>query len=426
MKQEILDRLYALHRFGIKPGLERTLRLAEMAGNPHSKYPSVHIAGTNGKGSTASMLASVFMEAGYKTGLYTSPHISDFNERIKVNGIMIDDDSLISLASPLLDEAESNEGTFFEITTVMAFKYFEMEKVDIAIIETGMGGRFDSTNIITPELSIITDIDMDHSEYLGDTLKDIAFEKAGVIKNDVPALISDEKTELREVWRNKAAETGSKIYYTDNYVLRERTCDLSLNTRLTISSPEKNFDIESPLAGIHQTKNIRAVCAAFDILQDKFNINENNLLDGISKVRTNSGLSARVELLRESPPIVADVAHNPAALNTLSQTLKECGYENKWDFLFAAMNDKDIRGMIKSITPHVSALIVTRPKIERAAKAIRIADIASEEGIKNIIIIENTARAAEFTFKNCQNLIIAGSFYLAGEALPVIKDLLKD
>ncbi|MBI3259291.1 MAG: bifunctional folylpolyglutamate synthase/dihydrofolate synthase, partial [Ignavibacteriae bacterium] len=194
---EILTRLFSLHRFGIKPGLERTLSLLELLENPHTKFPSIHVAGTNGKGSTSSMLAAILTAAGYKTGLYTSPHIREFNERIRINGVPISDVDIARFAVPLLDESEKASTTFFEITTVMAFAYFAEQKVDIAIIETGLGGRLDSTNVILPEVSIITSIDLDHTQYLGLTLESITGEKAAIIKPETPVVIAEPRTTLR-------------------------------------------------------------------------------------------------------------------------------------------------------------------------------------------------------------------------------------
>ncbi len=203
-KEEILAHLFSLQRFGIKPGLERTQHLLNFLGNPQNSFPSVHIAGTNGKGSVCSMLASVFMEAGYKTALYTSPHLVRFNERIRVNIIEISDNDIIRLAEILMPEGEKIGATFFEITTAMAFRYFAEQKVNVAVIETGLGGRFDSTNVLKPLLSVITSLDIDHTEYLGKTIKDIAFEKAGIIKENTPVIVSRNSTEAISVIKEKS------------------------------------------------------------------------------------------------------------------------------------------------------------------------------------------------------------------------------
>ncbi len=426
--RQILDKLYALHRFGIKPGLERTLALLEKCGNPHKRIRTVHVAGTNGKGAVCSAIGSVFMEAGYKTGLYTSPHLEKFNERIRINGIMISDEDIVKYTEMLLPESIKLGATFFEITTVMAFKYFADNDVDPAIIETGMGGRFDSTNVLMPLLSVITSIGPDHREYLGNSLKEIAFEKAGIIKHNTPVILSvppDE--EVKAVVVDKAVEMGAQMtlikigggdspVYSDDFTMK-----FNLNTGESVYK-----GLAAPLSGNHQLLNMKLAVTALEQLSSSFEISEKSLTAGLANIRKNTGYYSRIDLLRQEPPLVIDSSHNQPAIKELIKTIALSGYKGiKWNIIFAAMGDKDIKEILELLKPVCRSLIITRPSIERAGTPEDIRLIANNIGFENIEIIENIEQAAGYAFNSTYPVLITGSFYLSGEMIPALRKYFK-
>lgn len=419
-KQEFLDKLYALHRFGIKPGLERTLKLLENCGNPHLSIPAAHVAGTNGKGSVCSALASILTEAGYTTGLYTSPHLIDFNERIRINGKKISDEDIFKIGSKLFDKSDKIGSTFFEITTVLAFDYFARANVDIAIIETGMGGRFDSTNVLSPLLSIITQIDIDHTEYLGDTLEKIAFEKAGIIKPGKAVIISDNHPKLRQVFNIRAQEINAPIIFAldDSPVnIIENLSEL----RLLIENNSKIY--EADLSGSCQAENLSAVFAGLDVLRENFNISDDNIKKGLANIRKNTGLKSRIEMIREEPPLIIDAAHNPAGIKTLVSTIRNSVYgDMKWNIVFGAMADKDIKEILRTFRPICKTMLACSPKIDRALTADKLMEYANEAGIENCFVFQSVEEATRRALELNEAALIAGSFYLIGEALPVLEE----
>ena len=417
-KQQILEKLYSLQRFGIKPGLERTFSILYDLGNPHEHFLSIHVAGTNGKGFTCSAIASVLMDAGYKVGLYTSPHLKDFNERIIVNGEMISDDDIITLAEQLIPYSESIEATFFEITTAMAFHYFSKKNVDIAVIETGMGGRFDSTNVIKPLASVITDIGLEHQEYLGDTLAKIALEKAGIIKKNVPVLVSKKQEEVLSVFINKANEMKSPINYPENI------CDIRVlrhndNFTMTVDICSEDININEltiPVAGNHQIRNLLLALSALLIVKQRFAFTKEEVIAGLRNVRENTNYRCRLELIRNNPKFLIDTAHNPQAIQALSDTLVLHGHsETKWNILYAAMGDKDVKSILNILKPHCKTLNITKPQTERSMPTKEIAQIAEELGYLSIIQYKNSQIAyTELTNKD-DPVLCCGSFFLVGE-----------
>lgn len=415
----ILEKLYSLHRFGIKPGLERTLALAEYAGNPHSKYPSVHIAGTNGKGSVSSFISSVLTEAGYKTGLYTSPHLVRFNERIRINGLEIDDGELIKLAEYLMPESDTLQCTFFEITTVMAFRYFALNNVDIAVIETGMGGRYDSTNIILPDVSVITSIGLEHREYLGNSLQEIAFEKSGIIKPGIPVIISPNEPEALVVFANTAIEKNSPAIYSNMAKYCNYKIDGSLGMTLDIYAANDDYKgLVSPVAGIHQANNLKSAILALECLSEKFTITKQNIYDGIRNVAKNTGLNSRTKLVQKKPPVIADVSHNESSVKALVRLLSEsCYTDTKWHILLALMDDKDAQAILKLLEPLCRTLTITKPATDRAFAPEKLGNTANNCGIWNINIISNPAEALTMLYKTGEPVLICGSFYLIGELM---------
>lgn len=325
----LYQKLPMFQRTGVsayKKDLGNIRALMEHLGNPHEKFKSIHVAGTNGKGSTTHMLASIFQESGYKTGLTTSPHLKDFRERIRLNGKICSEEFVIDFVEKNAAFIESLQASFFEVSIAMAFTYFAQEKVDIAIVETGLGGRLDSTNIIMPELSIITNIGLDHTGILGETLSEIASEKAGIIKPNVPVIIGESSTEIQAVFIQKAVDTNSKIHFAEEFIF-------------------PNYD--SDLKGIYQEKNKRTVLTAIEMLNKQgFEISQNAIQSGLKNVISNTGLRGRWEILQENPTIIADTAHNPHGLAEIQKQLSQTNYENL-HLVLGFVNDKDVLSILE-------------------------------------------------------------------------------
>ncbi len=414
-KENVLKRLFALERKGMKPGLERTLAVLSAIGNPHKKFPSIHIAGTNGKGSVASLIASILSEAGYKVGLYTSPHIKDFNERIKIGNQMISDEEMLCIAQKLLDEGKKVDATFFEITTALAFQHFADKNIDVAVVETGLGGRFDSTNVLLPLLSVITSIDIDHTDYLGSTLKEIAFEKAGIIKLGVPCIVAEAAAEVRNTIIEVALENFSDITFSTHLKCEIVGYEGNLKMRLNIESERAYYMLLTPLAGKHQAVNHTLAVAAAEKLSRQFHISDENIINGVKNVKLNTRLRSRVEVISSEPLIILDTAHNPAAFAALRDLLSQTHPNTKFNLLFGAMSDKDIASMLVNIKPIVSDLIITEPKIKRAESISQIEKFAVAAGFEHLVKIQEP-QGAYLHAKSLGNpLLVAGSFYLLGD-----------
>ena len=326
-----------------KKNLTNIKGFSEKLGNPHLNFKAIHVAGTNGKGSTSHMLASVLQEAGYKVGLYTSPHLKDFRERIRIDGKEIPEDSVVNFIDKNRSFLEDYKLSFFEMTVGMAFDYFSREKVDIAVIEVGLGGRLDSTNIITPILSVITNIGKDHVQMLGDTLEEIAFEKAGIIKPGVPVVIGENQAETKVVFNETAKRLNSEIVFAE---------DLDLENYL------------SDLTGDYQAKNIQtAVTAIRKLNKIKFNISEESIYNGLLKVKENTGLRGRWDILQTNPKVICDTAHNAEGLvYVLKQLLKE-DFQNL-HIVLGVVNDKDL-GSILPLFPKKATYYFCKPNVPR-------------------------------------------------------------
>lgn len=358
------------HRIGAaayKADLNNTIKIANLLENPHLNFKSVHIAGTNGKGSTSHMLAAIFQTAGYKTGLYTSPHLKDFRERIRIDGAMIPEKSVIAFVENYKIAFEDIQPSFFEWTVGLAFHYFAAEKVDIAIIETGLGGRLDSTNIITPELSVITNISYDHKNLLGDTLEKIAFEKAGIIKNNIPVIIGERQFETENVFIQKAKQENSAISFaSEKYkaVLKERD---NLFSCLKITSANKTVyeNLLLNLQGNYQLKNICTVLVAIDELRNKkFNISDAHILEGLMLVQEKTGLEGRWQTLQTKPTVICDVGHNEAGIKFILEQLKEYNFTTL-RMVIGVVNDKDIKSMLNQL-PSNAVYYFCKANIPRA------------------------------------------------------------
>lgn len=469
-KQEVLNKLFSFQRFGIKPGLDRTIQLLETINNPHKKLKFIHIAGTNGKGSVSSAIFSVLFESNYKVGLYTSPHIFEFNERIRITNKfqksctkIISDEDIVRIFNLLFEKSIEIGATFFEITTVMAFQYFYENDIDIVVLETGMGGRFDSTNVITPLLSIITKIDYDHQEYLGNTIELITNEKAGIIKPKIPVVVNNNSNEVLNLLKNRAIELNSPIYFSEDNVCIENVlfnenlqleCDIKINANMQNNSNSIQLNKVNYLAGLHQIDNLKSIILACEIL-NKYKLVENtikpeNIFNGLKNVSIHSGLRYRLEYLNvsyindntnEQIEFYADVSHNTNSISAAIDTLKLCNL-NDLNILFSVMSDKDITEMLRILINYIiynpnQKLILTQIDYSRAIdvellykQAVEIlvnlinenhSIILSEIELKNLInskIIKinepNKAfkyLANEYIVKK-QKFICMGSFYL--------------
>ena len=400
-----------------KADLNNTIQLLQLLDNPHHNFKSVHVAGTNGKGSTSHMLASVFQEAGYKTGLYTSPHLIDFRERIRINGEMIPEENVVQFIDTYKAKFEAMELSFFEMTVGMAFDYFSKEKIDIAIVEVGMGGRLDSTNLITPELSIITNIDFDHMKFLGDTRAKIAYEKAGIIKPNNPVVIGETHPETEQVFIDKAKECNSPIYFADQVF----DCD-----KIHIeSNTAQQFDVwknselylealEIPLMGYYQQKNLTTVMCALDLLRDKFNLTEDHIRDGIGKVISNTHLMGRWQILNSDPLTIADTGHNVAGITEVVQQLAQMNY-NKLHFVLGMVNDKDIESVLQ-LLPRNADYYFCKADIPRGLDANILAKKAFDMGLRGMVYESvnhayrsavNNARFGDVVFVGGSNFTVA-------------------
>jgi dihydrofolate synthase/folylpolyglutamate synthase len=343
-----------------KKDLSNTLKLAEHLNNPENKFKSVHVAGTNGKGSTSHILASVLQEAGYKVGLYTSPHLKDFRERIKINGQEVSKHFVIGFIKRNKDFFEANKLSFFEMTVGMAFDYFAKQNVDIAVVEVGLGGRLDSTNIVIPEVSIITNIGLDHTQFLGDTLEAIAFEKGGIIKPNIPVVIGETQKETAPVFKSLAKSCDSEILFADQLVSEV---------------------YKSDLMGSYQSKNIKTVIQTVKQLQGKgFKISNKNLKQGLLKVVKNTGLLGRWQILKERPKVVCDTGHNREGLIYVMQQLSNETFESL-HIVFGVVNDKDLRSIL-DLLPKKATYYFCKPNIPRGLDAEELQQTFSSYKLK--------------------------------------------
>ncbi|MEO8235525.1 MAG: folylpolyglutamate synthase/dihydrofolate synthase family protein [Flavobacterium sp.] len=381
-----------------KKDLTNTILLASHLGNPEKHIKTIHIAGTNGKGSTSSMLASVLQEAGYKVGLYTSPHLKDFRERIKINGIEISEDFVVNFVAKNKFFFEENDLSFFEMTVGLAFDYFVKEKIDVAIIETGMGGRLDSTNIITPLVSVITNIGLDHTQFLGNTIEAIAFEKAGIIKSNIPVVIGEYTHESREVFLTKAKECNSDIYFASDSISQTYSSDL---------------------IGDYQEHNKKTVLQTISIInnQNKFKISDTAIQSGLLNVVKNTGLEGRWQQLGESPKVICDTAHNKNGLEiVMNQIQKE-----KFDTLHIVLglvNDKDLNEILP-LFPKNAIYYFCKPNIPRGLDGSILKKIAAEFQLKGKVY-NSVSEAYKKALQNASKsdfLYLGGSTFVVSEIL---------
>ncbi len=381
-----------------KEDLTNTILLANHLNNPEKEIKTIHVAGTNGKGSTSHFLASILQQAGYKTGLYTSPHLKDFRERIKINGKDISEDFIVDFIASNKSFFEENQLSFFEMTVGLAFDYFRQEKVDIAIIEVGLGGRLDSTNIISPLLSVITNIGLDHVQFLGNTIEKIAFEKAGIIKPNTPVVIGEYTSETKPVFENKAKETQSEIFFASDLI-------------------EETYP--SVLLGDYQVQNKKTVLQAIRVLQsqNEFKISEENIKDGFWNIVKNNGLQGRWQQLGTAPKIICDTAHNKHGLEIVMKQLQREEFDTL-HFVLGVVNDKDLDNVLP-LFPKNANYYFCRPNIPRGLEASILAEKATSFGL-NGKVFNSVTEAYEQAKKNASKndfIYVGGSTFVVAEIL---------
>lgn len=392
--------------FGQKLGLERIQTLLDRLGNPEKKFRSIHIAGTNGKGSTAAMIASILKEAGLKVGLYTSPHLTDFCERIRIGDRLIGPDEVMHLVRAIR-EVEEEPLTFFELATAIAFLYFAEKRVDPAVIETGLGGRLDATNVITPLVSVITTIGLDHTQHLGDTLEKIAFEKAGIIKSGVPVVVGALPAEAMEVVLS--------IVKAQRSFLPDLTRPFD-KLRTTLSLLRRGEGRGLSLAGRHQQTNAAIALKVVEVLNEKkdVDIHAEAIRRGLANVRW----PCRLETVQEKPWILLDGAHNPDAMRVVAEYLQENLKGRRLKVLFGAMADKDLDGILAEIVPIADEFVFTAPKLKRAASPGDLANLVQKWDMKNTVV-EGVGEALKFAIDRLnldEVLLVTGSLFVVGEA----------
>lgn len=421
-----LSYLYNLQDRGMKFGLHNIKGLLAAVGNPERRLHAIHIAGTNGKGSTAAFLSSISMEAGYTTGLYTSPHLVRFNERIRVNGRPISDASIVRYVRLMKKAIEDYHATFFEATTCMAFLYFADRNVDLAVIEAGLGGRLDSTNVLTPLVSVITNVSFDHTQYLGNTLAAIAREKGGIIKVGVPCVTGSHDPTVLRTLRGLASRRNARLYVSWGLarMRRERKSrEVSFHTRRFSAEAS-----ESGLQGSFQHANLRLALATLELLMRsrrnalRFKgLTPRAIRYGIRKVRKNSGLRGRFERLSRRGLFLLDVAHNPSAVATFVNDAKKAGLENTV-VVFGVMKDKDVGAMLDTLKPVCRVLIPVAPRLKRALSVPALSRIARAKGIYLVEggTVSRGVRMARKMSRRGEEIVVTGSHYVVGDALKYI------
>lgn len=421
----LFSQLPAYHRIGkaaYKESLDNILRFDEYLEHPHLKFKSIHVAGTNGKGSVSHMTASVLQEAGFRTGLYTSPHLIDFRERIRVNGEMIPESHVVSFVEQNMPFIESLKPSFFEMTVAMAFDYFASVSVDIAVIEVGLGGRLDSTNIITPLLSAITNIGHDHMDILGDTIPKVAAEKAGILKKGIPVVIGETQVETKEVFSRFAQEKGSKIRYADQEFscsLREMANTDDFRSYTVTGKSGSKFSGMTPLGGDYQAKNIVTVFEIHDILKRTLNITDENLINGIHNVIKNTGLSGRWQIVGHNPITICDTGHNKEGLEyVLSQLSRFSG--KKIHIILGFVNDKDL-SMVLPLFPVNAEYYFTKASVKRALDENILRDKALGEGLKGnpYTDVRSAFKAAQTASMPDDVIFIGGSTFIVADFMSI-------
>lgn len=416
----LYNRLPAFHRLGasaIKSGTKNIVALCEALGNPHQQFRSIHVAGTNGKGSTSHMLSAVLQSAGYKVGLHTSPHLKSFTERFKINGEPVPEEEIAAFVTQHMALIEAVQPSFFEISVALAFDYFARKQVDVAVIEVGLGGRLDSTNIITPDLSVITNISFDHMDILGDTLGKIAFEKAGIIKPKVPVVISETHPETAPVFVEKANETQSDIMFADQIFEVVESGFVAGALHLSIKSTSSVINkYKLDLVGGYQSKNILGVLQSVVVLnQIGYHISDEALKKGLADAAKLSQLKGRWQILGHQPTIVADVAHNYSGLSETMTQINSYEFENL-HMVLGFVKDKDISGILR-LFPKEAYYYFCAADLPRSLAAADLAALAQKEGLEGEIYdsVQEAVSEAKRRAKKGDFIYIGGSTFVVAE-----------
>ena len=454
--QDIVEFLYSqlpmYQRVGpaaYKPDLSNTIEICNLLKNPHNNFKSIHVAGTNGKGSVSHFIASILQEHGLKVGLYTSPHLKDFRERIRINGEMISEEYVIDFVEQYLNDFEDIKPSFFEMTVGMAFKYFSDEQVDIAVLETGLGGRLDSTNVVNPLLSVVTNIGWDHMRFLGNTLHEIAAEKAGIIKTGVPVVIGESQEEVREVFIAKASETGSDIFFSDEFFKCERQksevrsqksevrrqqgllcenlrviCENLRETKklapgsLPLAEPRRGVTFRCPLLGDYQTKNIQTtICAIYVLNKIGFKIKTDVLIKGIENVVINTGIRGRWEVLADEPLTICDIGHNIDGIAVVVDQIKNTPHKNL-HFIIGVVEDKSLSEILETL-PLDAIYYFCKANIPRGMDAGELAAAAAAAGLRGQAYssVSDAFKAARKNAGAEDMVFVGGSTFVVAEVL---------
>jgi dihydrofolate synthase/folylpolyglutamate synthase len=411
--------LFSRMQKGMKLGLETMQTLAKRTGHPQNRFTSIHIAGTNGKGSTAAILESILREAGYKTGLYTSPHLIDMRERIKVCGKTITREKVIEILTRLIPHIEATGASFFEILTAMAFLYFSEMEVDTAVLETGLGGRLDATNIVTPKMTIITGIGMEHTKILGKQLKPITREKAGIFKHGIPCISGVTNPRIAAYLKELAMERQVPIIFTKDHVTTSGVHLSRYGSRFNCRTSDSIYrDLNMKLPGKHQIENCSLALQAVETLRrDSYSIPEDAVRRGLENVQWRG----RLDLLQEHPSILLDSAHNPIGIKRLVQAIKQLFEYDSLILIFGVLRDKDYSKMISTIAPLADRIIFTRPLSPRALEPEELMLLPAVQGkkIETIPQIQEAWNRAVDLAQRADIVCVAGSIYLVGEVLRI-------
>lgn len=424
---ESIQYLYNLQKYGIKFGLDNIARLTSELGNPHKQFHTLHVGGTNGKGSTSAIAASILQAAGFTVGLFTSPHLISFTERIRINGAEITEQDVVGLAEEVRDVAlhmADFSPTFFEVVTAMALLYFSRKKIDMAVMEVGMGGRLDATNIITPDATVITEISYDHMDFLGKTLTDIAQEKAGIIRTGIPVVSAYQKPETMDVIEIKAKEHDAELsVYGRDFASRLHREDAS---GIVFDYRDAHMTIDNlylPLTGLHQMQNASIAIRAVSLISKP--MNHAVMKEGLKRTKW----PGRLEFIHDDPPVLIDGAHNPAAAVVLSQALQDIYLKTykKIILILGIMGDKDLAGILKPLLPLASHIIFTRPSYTRAASPETLSRVAQSMGFSSVHTTHTVKDALLIGMDKAGNfepgsalIVVTGSFYTIGEAKEVL------
>lgn len=401
-----------------KKDLDRTIALCDAVGNPQNRYKTIHVAGTNGKGSSSHMLASILNAAGYKTGLYTSPHLVDFRERIRINGEQIDPQFVVDYVNSQKQLIEEIQPSFFEATVAMAFDYFAVKQVDVAVIEVGLGGRLDSTNIIHPDVALITNIGMDHMNLLGNSLEEITVEKAGIIKANTPVVISESNSITAPIFINRAAEMDAGLFFADQFIKARCIEKTSTYQKIEIVSADSTEEFELDLTGSYQLKNVLGVLGVVEQLRKLgYTISTEHVRLGLAGVQRRTGLQGRWQTLSTEPLIICDTGHNEDGIKEVIKNLEGLHFE-QLHVVIGAMKDKDLDHMLPYL-PKDALYYFSNPDMPRAMGAEELAEKALSYGLKGNVCgtVENALNTAKVAYRQGDLIFVGGSNFVVAEVL---------